>query len=260
MLRPFVLPAAVALPLIPAPVAAGAFLLGEGEGQTIVTSRFAGAAVDFDASGKVKPLPSYRKFELTALAEYGVTRDLTMILQSSIEVFRGHGVGDKRESGLGLSQAGARLRLADLGDATISAQAVALLPGSADLAAPDATQRPGADVRLMAGKSFTAFGMSGFVSAEAGYRALAGGLGEWRAEATLGLRPHAKWLALAQAYFASARRDAYGRSDIRRLKTDLSAVYRLTPRWSLQAGYGATLYGRHSPREAGPFAAVWTRF
>lgn len=261
MLRFHSLPAVLALlPLSATPAAAGAFLLDEGQTQIIATARFSGAAAEFDAFGRVKPLPDYRKFELTALAEYGVTRDLTLILQTSGEDVRSRAEPSRHEAGLGVSEFGARMRLLDFGDAVLSVQAVALLPGSVGGDGLDETRRAGADVRLLAGKPFSAFGWTGFASVDAGYRVRVGGMEEWRAEATMGLRPRPNWLMLTQTYFTAAQRDEFGRRNVLRLKSDISAVYQFSPRWSVQAGYGATVYGRAAAREAGPFMAAWSRF
>jgi hypothetical protein len=261
MLRLSALPAVLALlPLGAAPAAAGAFLLEEGQTQIIATARFSGAAAEFDAYGRVKPLPDYRKFELTALAEYGLTRDLTLILQSAVEDVRSRSGDGAHEAGLGVSALGGRMRLLNFGGSVLSVQAVALLPGSVGGTGLDETRRAGADVRLLAGKPFAVFGRSGFVSFEAGYRVRLGGLEEWRAEATMGLRPSPSWLLLSQAYFTAAPRDEFGRRNVLRLKSDISVVYRLSPRWSAQAGYGATVYGHAAAREAGPFMAAWSRF
>jgi|GEM_PF-6196000 hypothetical protein len=239
---------------------AGAFLLGEGEAQLITSGRFSGAAIEFDARGRVRPLPAYRKFELTARAEYGLTRDLTLIFQAAGEHVRSRAALGARESGLTVSEIGARARLANPGDAVVSAQIVGLAPGTLGRIGFDEARRAGFDARLLVGTPFTAFGVAGFAGLEGAYRARGGGLSEWRVETTLGWRFSERWLVLTQAYFAAGRESAVSHRNFLRLKSEMSAVFRINSRWSMQLGVGATTFGRNCAREAGPFAAVWARF
>lgn len=239
---------------------AGAFLLAEGEAQVITTGRFSGAAVEFNAHGRVRPLPAYSKFELTGRAEYGLTRDLTLIFQTAGEHVRSRAGVGARESGLALTEIGARARLAEFAGAVLSAQAVALAPGTLGRGGFDEARRAGLDARALVGRPFTAFGVAAFASLEAGYRARGGRLSEWRVETALGWRFSENWMVLTQAYFAAGRESPRARRDFLRLKSDMSAVYRINSRWSAQLGVGGTTFGRNCAREAGPFVAVWARF
>ena len=251
---------AVAVCLFGGSARAGAFLLGDGETQIIAAGRFSGAAIEFDARGRARPLPAYRKFELTARAEYGLTRDLTLIFQTGGEHVGSRAAPGARETGLAVSEIGARARLANPGDAVVSAQIVGLAPGTLGRIGFDEARRAGFDARLLVGTTFTAFGVAGFAGLEGGYRARGGGSSEWRVETTLGWRFSERWLVLTQAYFAAGRESAVSHRNFLRLKSEMSAVLRINSRWSMQLGVGGTTFGRNCAREAGPFAAVWARF
>jgi hypothetical protein len=64
---------------------AAAFLEPAGQGEVIVTTSFTDSANAFDASGRLVPVASYRKFELTAWMDYGLTDWLTLIVVPSAD-------------------------------------------------------------------------------------------------------------------------------------------------------------------------------
>src|SRR5665213_2208422 len=64
---------------------AAAFLEPAGQGQVIVTTSFTDSANAFDASGRLVPVASYRKFELNAWMDYGLTDWLTLIVDPSAD-------------------------------------------------------------------------------------------------------------------------------------------------------------------------------
>lgn len=238
---------------------AGAFLMEEGETQAIATLRASSAARVFDAYGRASSAPRFAKTELTALAEYGYSRDLTLILQSSVADVASRASGAHARGWAG-GDFGGRLRLFDFGASVLSVQALALTPGALDRAGLGGARRAGADLRLLFGKPFTLLGMGGFLSVEGGARLYGGGRAEARFETTLGVRPGENWLILAQSYLSASRRDDFHRYGQAALKSDLSVVYRIDARWSAQVGYGATTLGRSTAAMSGPFAALWARF
>jgi hypothetical protein len=55
----------------------GAWLMPPGEGQVIAYTAFSESNRAFDDQGHLIPVPAYKKFELGAYVEYGVTNWLT---------------------------------------------------------------------------------------------------------------------------------------------------------------------------------------
>ena len=84
---------------------------------------------------------------------------------------------------------------------------------------------------------------------------------EVRLDATLGIRVWRNLSLLAQSFnTVSAGKGGYGFPATRFSKVELSAVYDLDRRWSVQLGAIATIAGRNALRERGVELAVWRRF
>lgn len=115
---------------------------------------------------------------------------------------------------------------------------------------------------LLAGKGFTIGRWPGFAEIQGGYRfGLDGRSDAFRADLTLGIRPQARWLLLAQSFntLAVDRPDATFAEPTEH-KLQLSAVYDVNRHLSLQVGGFATLAGRDALRERALVTAVWLRF
>lgn len=264
------------------PARAGAWLYPEGKGQLILTTTFANAQNAYDASGRLVRTPSYKKFEERAYLEHGVTDWLTFVAEGSAMSFRGApsptdhldllvaeakaGLplsikappGTKYE-GLGLGAAGARLRLFDYGDYIFSFEG-GIRAASAEarrfLDMRDATQ---IDARLLMGRSFTLFGMSGFVDTQLGFRTRGQNGDEVRMDLTAGVRPLDGLMLMAQSFSAVAPRGGVA-TLVAAQKFQLSAVYDLTPSISVQLGGVTALSGVNSPAERGIISALWWRY
>ncbi|WP_442753387.1 hypothetical protein ACNHKD_10250 [Methylocystis sp. JAN1] len=261
---------------------AGAWLYPEGKGQLILTTTFANAQNAYDAGGRLVKTPSYRKFETRAYLEHGVTDWLTFVAEGGAMSFRGAPApadhlemliaeakaglpfsirpppGTKYE-GLGLGAVGARLRLFEHGDYVFSFEAGARTASAEArrfLDMRDATQ---IDARLLMGRSFSLFGMSGFVDTQLGFRTRGQNGDEARMDLAAGLRPLDRLLLMAQSFSAIAPR-AGAATLVAAQKFQLSAVYDLTPAISLQVGGVTALSGVNSPAEHGIVAALWWRY
>ncbi|QGM98523.1 hypothetical protein [Methylocystis parvus] len=264
------------------PAFAGAWLYPEGQGQLILSTTFADARNAYDASGRLMRTPSYRKFESQAYLEHGVTDWLTFVAQGGAMSFRGAPApadhlnllieeakaglpltvqappGTKYE-GLGLGAAGVRLRLFSFGDYIFSAEGS--LRAASDearrfLDMRDATQ---IDARILMGRAFELFGMTGFVDTQLAMRTRGQNGDEIRMDLTAGLRLLDRWMAMAQSFSAIAPRGGVA-SLVAAQKFQLSAVYELTPSISLQLGGVTALSGVNSPSERGIVGALWWRY
>ena len=256
---PFLVFVALAAGLAPGAASAGAFLQLPGAGQAILSAVFTQAGRDFDARGKGRRRTQYRKFEVQAYGEYGLTEAVSLIVSPSLMHVRASGAPPSTYSGLSESEIGGRLRLWAYGPAIVSAQASLRSSGDvtgrgdARLAAPAGLR---ADVRLMAGAGFELFGLPAFADAQIGLRTPAPQrAAEWHGDLTFGLRPLAALMLLAQSFGTVAPRAAWQTH-----KLQLSAVYDVTPNIAVQFGGFATLAGRSAPRERGAVTALWLRF
>ena len=249
--------------LAPAAVRAGAWTLAPKEGLAILTLRHLEAGERFDADGDLAP-GGYAKTELAAYGEWGIAEGWTGVLGSTLQRKRVDGPPADARTGLDYSFAGLRVRLAEGAWGVLSAQGTLRAPGATDASAPaqiGSTQWE-ADGRLLFGRGGRIGGWHAFADLQLGWRHRAGAPpGEWRADATFGLRPVPRALLTAQLF----RSDSDGSArppfpESRSLDAALAAAWDVAPAWTLQAGALGTLTGRATGREIGGFVALWRRF
>jgi hypothetical protein len=260
----------------------GAWLYPEGKGQLIVTTTFANARGAYDESGQLVRTPAYRKLEAQAYLEHGVTDWLTFLAQGAAMNFQGApGSGDRlnlliaeakaglplmtvepsgpRYEGLGLAAAGARVHLFDAGHYTVAVE-TSIRAASAEarrfLDMHDATQ---IDARLLRGRPFTLFGLSGFLDSQLGVRTRGQNGDEVRMDMTAGIRPLERLMLMAQSFSAVAPRGGPS-TFMSAQKFQLSAVYELTPAFAVQIGAVAALGGVNAPAERGIVSGLWLRY
>lgn len=242
---------------------AAAFLDPAGQGEVIVTTSFTDSANAFDASGRLVPVASYRKFELTAWTDYGLTDWLTLIFAPAADDIVNSNNPTSTYRGLGTTEAGLRVPIVQSGSSILSAQATGLVPGSFDKnnAALAGINSFESDARILYGASFELWGFSSFVDAEAGYRWYQIGPGEVRADLTFGIRPVANIQLLAQSFnIISVGPGVAYAPNLRSDKLQASAVYDFDKAWSAQLGAFATIAAVNARRERGLVTAVWYRF
>jgi hypothetical protein len=248
-----------ALLLIAAGAQAGAWLEPPGEGQVILGGTFSDSLRAYDVNGRLAPVSSYKKFELTAYAEYGLSDAVTLVAEPSVLDFRAKPPGQSYV-GMGVLEAGARVKLYEVDEWIFSAQATLReATNTRSRIFLDTGHGVQADARLLIGRSFTVFGFPAFSSLEIGYRSPGGFGHEVRADATVGLRPMEKVLVLLQTFNISAIHTA-PLYPTRSNKIALSAVYQLTQSISVQLGGIIGLPGVNTTTERGIISAVWYRF
>jgi hypothetical protein len=108
---------------------AGAWLLPPGSGQIIAGAAFSGSSKAFDVHGHLIPVSYYKKFELGAYVEYGVTNWLTLVAAPAYDRIRQPPPAGSY-NGLGESALGARVGLFQSDPLVLSLQAVLLTPGA----------------------------------------------------------------------------------------------------------------------------------
>ncbi|MGG5808702.1 hypothetical protein [Falsiroseomonas sp. CW058] len=259
------LPILTAALLAPAAMAFGAaWTLPRGTGQAIVTTTYTQGTRYMRPDGAAQRLPEYRKAETSALVQYGLTDDVTLIAMPSLLGARTGGATADDYLGLGHTDLGARARIWHDGQGVIALQALGRLPGAGDDRRPAQLGNTDAqlDLRLLLGRGFTVQEMNGWMNAEAAYRARFGDApNEWRFDLTLGLRPSPAWAVLAQSFTVvtdGEGRGAYPSSWY--TKAQLSLLYEVAPSWTLQAGAFTTLAGENALREHGALVALWRSF
>jgi hypothetical protein len=246
---------------VPSAAFAGAWTLPQGTGQAMVT-------VTTSTSGHVfgvGPTPRYDKTELQALIEYGLTDRFTGILIPGLQHVEIAAPTGAQRSGLGYTEFGGRYRLLQGESWVASGQVTLRVPGTNDISNPAAIGYTSieTDIRGLLGRNFMLGALPAFVDFELAQRFRAGGPpNEFRADATFGLQAAPRWLLLAQSF--NVMSEGGGTSVLfpsyEYYKLQLSAVYSLTPTWSLQGGGFTTFAGRNALQENGVLVGVWHRF
>lgn len=255
--------AILASALSASPAAASAWTQEKGEGQVILTGLYSNSTRGYDANGNSFDIADYKKAEAYLLVEYGLTDDLTLMVNPSFRHVGIEGAGDDT-TGLGYTELGARYRVAQSGNWVASVQGSVRIPGEkrtdslAQVGSTDAEY----DFRALAGTSFKAGGMDGFLDLQGGYRLRDGDPpNEFHADISVGIRPAPRFQVIGQLFntwsdgagdgpFASYRyHNAY-----------LTGVYDLDDRWSVQAGVMGTIGGENALRERGLILGLWRRF
>jgi len=243
---------------------AGAWTLDANTGALIVTGTAMQADTAFDGNSKLRPIPRYSKDEAQALIEYGVTNWFTAIFQPSLQHVDIAAPFNAERTGLGYTDIGGRARLWSSGSWVVSAQAVVSIPGtrdSANLAAIGYTDHQ-IDIRGLVGYSFKAGTLPAFVDLQIAERFRLGRPpNEFRTDVTFGIRPADKWLVLVQSFnVISEGAGSWGFASYNYHKLELSAVYALTPKLSVQLGGYSTYWGRNALQENGLVVGAWYKF
>jgi hypothetical protein len=249
---------------VPSAAWAGAWTLPQGSGQWLA-SVTASSATNYFAGGGLASTPRYNKFEAAVLMEYGVTDRLTAIFNPGLQHIDIAAPTSAERTGLGYTEFGARYGIVQDPAWVLSTQATLRIPGTTDTSNPAAVGYTDveADLRLLLGHNFSLGAMPAFVDFEVAERVrTAGAPSEFRADATLGVRVMPSWLLMAQSFNVVSEgsgNSIFGGS-YEYYKFQLSALYEVTPTWSLQGGGFTTYAGRNALQENGLIFAVWHQF
>jgi hypothetical protein len=255
---------AIGLAVVPDQALAGAWTLDEGTGQLFISGTAMQSNQVFSTGSVLQRIPRYSKEEAQALVEYGVTDWFTAMFQPSLQhVDIAAPIGAER-GGLGYTDIGGRARIWSDESWVVSAQATFRLPGTSDNANPAAigyTDRE-ADIRGLVGYGFKVGALPSFVDVEIAQRFRLGGPpDEFRTDVTFGIRPSDRWLLLAQSFSViSEGAGTWGFGSYSYHKFQLSAVYALTPRLSVQIGGYSTYWGRNALQENGVVIGAGFKF
>jgi protein XagA len=255
---------ALGLATAPTAASAGAWTLNAGDAQAIVVGTPSGADKAFDGAGNLQSIPRYSKTELQALFEYGVSDRFTAIFSPSLQHVGIAPPIDAQRTGLGYTDFGGRFSVMRGESWVFSVQSTLRVPGTFDKSNPAAVgyTDPELDLRALFGYNFKAGSWPAFVDVQVAQRfRFDGPPDEFRADFTLGLQPHARWLLLAQSFnVVSEGAGTWGLPSYNYHKFQLSAVYALTPAVSLQLGAYTTYAGRNALQENGVVFGAWYKF
>ena len=243
---------------------AGAFNIPEGKGLAILDATFEGGSRYFNGEGRMTPADGFKRGDVSAYVEYGVTDWLMAVLRPDLTAVALDGRPGGRYVGLGTTEAGAQLRLVAFGPSVLAVQGTFRLPGSTDRRNPALVNQTShdADVRGLFGTGFSVGSWPAFVDLQAAYRFRdSDAPDEIHADATFGVRPWPDLMLLLQAFNTTGIGRGtpwFPRQNYTHV--EVSGVYDLDPFWSVQLGVFTTVLGRQTLRDQGVTTAVWRRF
>ena len=247
--------------LAPSGALAGAWTQPAGQGQVIETL-FGWGGYGAPYGGSAAPHES--KFGEQTYVEYGLADRLTAVGEVTGDLYSLSAPTKDSYLGFDYSGGGLRARLWSNDAWVFSLEASAYVSSAHDPDRPAQAGNTGPeeDFRALVGHNLTLFGAPAFVDAQAGYRLRTDGPpDEWHADLTLGVNWTPRAQILAQSFNTiSNGAGAPGYFAWEEHKGQLSLVYALDERWSVQFGGFATLYRRNTNSEYGALAAVWRRF
>lgn len=258
--------------LLPLQASAGAWLQEEGKGLLSLNYFYYGTDTAFDLNGDKTAVPSFNKHELNPYVEYGLLDNLTIGASPFLQVVSQDVAGGGSEHNVGLAETEifARVKLYEEADWALSLQPLFKLPSfyRDDDEVKAGREESDAELMLLAGYSFPLFGQQHYVTGGAGYRTRFGALDDqYRAHIEAGFRflndftlmPEFRWVERSESngdpFLSVSGQNNYDLS-----KIQLSALYDLNERYSVQAGLFQHVDGRNTGADGGGLLSLWMRW
>ncbi|MBJ3777828.1 hypothetical protein [Acuticoccus mangrovi] len=237
---------------------AGAWTLDRGKLKAFLVSTFTYGDHGFDSDGKLVTVPEYKKFELTAAAEYGLRPWLTGLVKAEFREetlmrYLSPTVLAPTSQSFGSGALGARIRL-HKAPAWVFSTEVTALSGGFETAGDPEPDSAAVEVRALFGTEREIAGRRIYADVQAGLRKNfdADASDEIKVDVTVGAQLLPRWLILAQTFstFELA-------GDVQYHKVSGSVVHRLSDRLQVEVSALTTLYGRDALREIGGRVGFW---
>lgn len=253
--------------LLAAPAFAGAWLQPEGKGQLIINNYYYTADKLFTNTGHQQSQSTYTKYELNPYAEFGWNDWLTV--GGSLSLQR-TSQSNTTNFGIGDSEFFARLRVWQTDNLILSVSPLIKLP-SLDRSSDRpkiGSDDPDAGIGAALGYGFNAWGQHHFAEGAATYRYRFGSPeNQWNLSATLGIGLTERWMLMPQIFATYRTKDPQtavftqsSGDDYDQLKLQLSAIYKLNDKTSLQLGGFSDIKGKNTGSGQGALISVWRTF
>ena len=252
---------------------ASAWVMEKGASQVITTVTYDIADRSFNEQAILVVSPKFQKGSINIYAEYGLTDWITLRLLPGYEIVQTSFSGERnKEKGFNRTGAGARIKLWSGRTQVVSVEATYFLRGEIRTTETNVLSRGTGDIdlRLLYGisRQFALFKwrFDTFADFQAGYRYRDGAPpNEYHADMTLGVNLGSRWQILTQNFniVSDGPGELEGQAEFKSFqlhKAQISAVYDVTDRISLQLGGFRTLLGRNIVEEKAGFGAIWVRF
>lgn len=258
---------AMALMLLPCAAHAAAWTERHGDWQILTSAIFSDATRSFDDHGSASYPERFQRLLFTTDTEFGLTDKVTLLLRTETadaHLRNGATLTNALDNAV---EAGARWRFARPGwladDDVLSLEVSGRKAGAFNFAYSANATSGGTDAgaRLLYGAGFRLWHRDGFLDAEAGYRWVSAPRpDQYIADATAGLWLTPRWMMMLQTFNLVSGSAVAPYVPFRIHKLEASLVWKLTRRFSLQAGGIVTPAGRNALAERGAQLSLWTNF
>lgn len=252
---------------------ASAWVMEKGASQVITMVTYDVADRIFNEQAILVVSPKFQKSSINIYAEYGLTDRITLRLLPGYEMVQTGFSGElNKEKGFNRTGAGARIKLWSGRTQVVSVEATYFSRGEIRTTETNVLSRGTGDIdlRLLYGisrqLSLFKWRFDTFADFQAGYRYRDGAPpNEYHADMTLGVNLGSRWQVLTQTFsiVSDGPGELEGQAEFKSFqlyKAQISAVYDVTDRISLQLGGFRTLFGRNIVEEKAGFGAIWVRF
>lgn len=236
------------------------------EGRLFVSTKtnYFAATADAPLAGAIDP-PRYERFGSDVYAEYGVVPNV-MLVGKVIYGDANYYDGFKRSDvgGFAEFELGAQYSIFRRDRDALAVKLAAATPTRFENGGRPGAFSDGVDLELRAlyGRTLIERPVKVFATAEAAYRRRFGdGADQARGDLLVGIAPLKRALILIEAQSRiSLRNENPGGADYDVVILQPSAVWRVSKRWSAQAGIEREIAGRGIERGEGYFIGLWTEF
>lgn len=246
--------------LLPVGAMAGAWPQAPGATQLIVSLEPGEAGRAYDASGDPTiPLTAWSENNATLFIDHGVSQHFTITGKVNFQDYK---TATDRFSGLGSIELGGRWTVHKADDYVLAFGVSAEGLGKGRRNDFDTTARQGTDYDLRAyfGKSFRVRGVDAFVDLQAARHLRQYEAGQWRIDATLGLKPSARWMVLAQVFSGETDRRTWGRAAWLNSQVGIVRNFGARQEMSLQLAARRTVAGENVPAVNAVVLSLWRNF
>ncbi len=252
--------------LWPCVTLAGAWPQPRNHLQVIVPFTVTTASAEYDAEGKTQRRNRYTKRELSPYAEYGFSKNITLVSTFALTQERTSWLGTQiSQRGLSRVETGARFALGKWDDTYYSFQPLLIWHGAMGTTDPFASQRGDIDGEfgLTMGRHFKWLGFNGFSDNLIAIRVRpANRPSEMKANLTIGvsLNKDRQVMLKSESYVTFTKGSGAAASQSQSNKLGLSVVQRIDKTVTMEVNFSKSLTGRNAIKQTSTGFSLWYNF
>ena len=215
----------------------------------------------FNAEGVADAaLAKWDQADSSVYVDYGVTPRLSLTGKMN---FKAYDTGDTHFSGLSSVELGGRYALHDSENYVLAAGASLEGLGKGrrdDFDTQFGRQGTDADLRIYFGKNVRLIHQDAFLDLQAARKLRQHNPDQWRVDATLGVKPSARWMVLMQAFAGRVDRQAGYEVDWVNAKLSVARSFGAHQQTFVQLGLRRTIVGHNIPQVTALTVSLWRRY